>query len=224
MDFCPILFCFIFCIFFFFFFIWVLWPVKINSPFSNAIVRWGKNEGPRRKPSDHLQAELGLSHVTQAWLEPTKVRSQKVKRFRDSGFNHSDTGATCPLLGQSLNYTCDKTICKTVILSLIINLKVDQKHIHGGRCWSHFESTQDMYVLTFLLISLSQTGHFVAFSAHSSQREWCVQGRNRMFLSLILHSEHFRTFLKLLFSIVTNKGSEKDIILKIRFGLQHFDR
>ena len=211
-------------LFIYFFFICVLWPVKINSPFSNPIVRWDKNEDPQRKPSDHLQAKLGLSHVTQAWLEPTAVRSQKIKRFRDSGFNHSATGAICPLLGQSQNYPCDKTICKAVILSLIINLKVDQKHVHGGRCWSRFKSTQDMYVLIFLLISLSQTGHFVAFSAHSSQREWCVQGRNRMFLSLILHSEHFRTFLKLLFSIVTNKGSEKDIISKIRFGLQHFDR
>ena len=77
---------------------------------------------------------------------------------------------------------------------------------------------QDMYVLIFLLISLSQTGHFVAFSAHSSHREWCVQGRNRMFLSLILHSEHFRTFLRLLFSIVTNKGSEKHMKTKVKLG------
>ena len=33
-----------------------------------------KTEDLREKPSDHTQAELGLSHVIQAGLEPTPVR------------------------------------------------------------------------------------------------------------------------------------------------------
>ena len=33
-----------------------------------------KQEIPQKKTPDHLQAELGLSHMTQAMLEPTVVR------------------------------------------------------------------------------------------------------------------------------------------------------
>ena len=38
-----------------------------------SFVRWGKNRRSPKKPSHH-PAELGLSHVTRARLEPTAVR------------------------------------------------------------------------------------------------------------------------------------------------------
>ena len=58
-----------------FFIIWVLRPVKIISHFEMSKALGGPKSGdPGENPPDHPQAELGLSHMTLARLEPTGMR------------------------------------------------------------------------------------------------------------------------------------------------------
>ena len=47
---------------------------EFNSPSRLFHSFWAEPIARWEKPSDHLQAELGLSHVTRARLEPTAVR------------------------------------------------------------------------------------------------------------------------------------------------------
>ena len=50
-------------------------PSKLfHSFWAESIVRWGENGRSPRKTTDHPQAELALSHMTRARLEPTAMR------------------------------------------------------------------------------------------------------------------------------------------------------
>ena len=65
-----------------------------HSFWAEPIIRWAKTGDPRENPPDHLQAELGLSHM---WPELCS-NSQRWddERFRSlnvSGLNHPATGA-----------------------------------------------------------------------------------------------------------------------------------
>ena len=52
-----------------------------------------KTGDPREKPTDHPQAELGLSHMTRARLEPTAVRLRAFRALKIGGLDHSATAA-----------------------------------------------------------------------------------------------------------------------------------
>ena len=56
----------------------------------SQLLGWAKTGVPWEKLSDHPQAELGLSHVTWARLEPTTINSV----LKISILNHSAMGAT----------------------------------------------------------------------------------------------------------------------------------